>query len=160
MTNALTQNKELDQKLNQKLARRNSQAGFSLMEILIVLVIIGTIMGLAAQQIFKSGDKANINTAKIQIENIKSAIELYELNMGRLPTTEEGLNVLVEKPTNPEDAANWVGGGPYLKALPVDPWKKPYKYELNESGTPPYYLYTEGKAGKPETRIGELPPQG
>ncbi|MDP1724294.1 MAG: type II secretion system major pseudopilin GspG [Alphaproteobacteria bacterium] len=144
------------------LNQRRAQSGFSLMEILIVLVIIGTIMGLVAQQIFNKSDTANINAVKIQIENIKGALELYELNMARLPTTEEGLNALIEKPSNAEEATEWVsGGGPFLKSMPTDPFRKqPYKYELNQSGEPPYYLWTEGKPGKPETRIGVLPPQG
>ena len=143
------------------LNQRRAQSGFSLMEILIVLVIIGTIMGLVVQQVFNKGDAANIKAANIQIENIKGAIELYELNMGRLPTTEEGLNALIEKPSSAEEATEWVGGGgPFLKSMPTDPFRKqPYKYELNQSGEPPYYLWTEGKAGKPETRLGVLPPQ-
>jgi general secretion pathway protein G len=140
------------------LNQRRSQGGFSLIEILIVLVIIGTIMGLVASQIFKKGDTANINAAKIQISNIKSALDLYELNMGRLPTTAEGLNALVEKPTEAEEASNWAGGGPYLKEVPKDPFRKQeFKYELNEAGgEPPYYVWTEGK-GTPETRIGDAP---
>lgn len=143
------------------LNQRRAQSGFSLMEIIIVLVIIGTIMGLVASRVFKSGDSANINAAKIEIKNIEGALTLYELNMGRYPTTAEGLKALVEKPTDPESAANWINGGPYLQggSVPKDPiTKKEYKYELNEAGgEPPYYLYTEGKPGKPETIVGNAP---
>jgi general secretion pathway protein G len=144
--------------LSQKTNRRG-QAGFTLIEVLVVLVIIGIIVGIGASGIFGKSDRSKIDAAKIQIENFKSVLQLYELDMGRYPTTEEGLTALAQKPTDPDAASNWKG--PYIKEVPKDPFKKDYKYELNESGTDdaPYYLYTEG-TGKPETRVGILPPQG
>lgn len=140
---------------------RQAQAGFSLIEVLVVLVIIGLIMGLVAGGVFQKSDKSRIDAAKIQIQSFKNALELFELNVGRFPTTDEGLKVLIQKPSDEESGSKW--SGPYLKSkeVPKDPWNKDYVYQLNEGGddNTPYYLYTEGAPGKPETRVGDLPPQ-
>lgn len=144
-----------------KRTSRAAQKGFTLIEVIVVLVIIGLIVGLGATTLFRKGDTSKIDAAKIQIESFKNALQLYELDMGRYPTTDEGLNALVEKPTDADSAADWKG--PYIKSgqIPKDPFKKDYKYELNESDADnvPFYLYTEG-TGKPETRVGVIPPQG
>lgn len=141
--------------------KRQTQQGFTLLEVLVVLVIIGTIVGLGASMFFRKGDAAKVDAAKIQIETLKGSLQLYELDMGRYPTTDEGLKVLVEKPADPDAAANWKG--PYIKSgqVPKDPFNGEYKYELNESDASDtaFFLYTEGN-GKPETRVGVLPPQG
>lgn len=137
------------------------QAGFTLVEVLVVLVIIGLIMGLAAQTVFKKSDSANIDAANIQIKSFKQALELFELDVKRFPTTDEGLKALVSRDAvEEEDAELWKG--PYIRSGEIvkDPWNKDYVYQLNEDedGGKPYYLYTPGVTGKPETKVGILPP--
>lgn len=142
--------------LNYKISQRHrAQAGFTMVEVLVVLVIIGMIMGLAATTVFKQNDDSRISAAKIQIESFKQALQLFELDNGRYPTTEEGLKILTTK--GPEDVET--KKGPWIKStdIPKDPWKHDYKYQLNEGAEPPYYLYSEGVQGKPETKVGSFP---
>lgn len=105
---------------------RASQAGFTLVELLVVLAIIGLITAIAAPQVLGYLGSARVDTAKAQIRNIESALELYYIDAGKYPTTEEGLRVLAERP---EGDDRW--NGPYIKqkgAL-IDPWGTAYQYE-------------------------------
>lgn len=140
-------------------SRSDVQSGFTLIEVLVVLVIIGLIMGLAAQTVFKKSDTSRVDAAKIQMGSFKQALQLFDLDVGRFPTTDEGLKALVENVLEENDAPRWKG--PYIKSGEIgkDPWGKEYIYQLNdgEEGGKPYYLYTDGVAGKPETRVGDLP---
>lgn len=99
-------------------------AGFTLLELLVVLVIIGLLAGVVGPRLFSNVDKSEITTAKVQVESFTKAIDQYRLDMGHYPSTSEGLEALTKPNTNP----NW--HGPYLKkAVPVDPWQMPYQYE-------------------------------
>ena len=104
---------------------RGGEAGFSLIEILVVITIIGLIMGLVGPRVLNYLGESKIKAAKIQIESFSSALDLFYLDVGRYPTTHEGLTALVRAPTG---AANW--NGPYVRGgvLPMDPWGNPYLY--------------------------------
>lgn len=104
--------------------------GFTLLELLVVLGILGLLAGLVGPRVLKQFDGAKAKTAAIQLADLDKSLELFKLDVGRFPTAEEGLQALVTKPP----AANgW--NGPYIKgALPTDPWTKPYKYNNPASG--------------------------
>ncbi len=102
---------------------RSAQAGFSLIEIIIVTVLIGGIVAFAARQILGGGDRANVNLAKAQIETLAQKVQQYEMDTGQLPST---LGALV---TAPGDASGWLG--PYAKATELkDPWHHPIEYRM------------------------------
>lgn len=106
---------------------RRRSAGFTLVEVLVVLVIIGMVMGLVGPRVLGYLADSKVKTARIQIENIASAVDLFYLDNGRYPEASEGLAALVDRPN---DLTAW--NGPYLKsgAVPVDPWGKPYIYRM------------------------------
>src|SRR3984893_2777910 len=100
-------------------------AGFTILEILVVITIIGLLIGLVARAALRQLGGARVSVAKQSIERLATVLDLYNLDMGSYPTTEQGLDALVKKPSA---AANW--NGPYLKgeAVPLDPWNHPYIY--------------------------------
>jgi general secretion pathway protein G len=104
---------------------RASRAGFTLIEMLVVLVIIGLIMGLVGPRVLSYLADARTKAARLQIESFSNALDLYYLDVGRYPTTQEGLAALVNRPPG-LDAWN----GPYLKDgnVPMDPWRNAYAY--------------------------------
>ena len=120
------------------------ERGFTLLELLVVMVIIGLLAGLVAPRYFEQIGKSNTKIARAQIESLGKALDQYRLDVGAYPTTEEGLQALM---TKPQDAPHW--SGPYLqKAVPPDPWDRPYQYRSpGEHGD--YDLYTYGKGGQP-----------
>jgi general secretion pathway protein G len=99
--------------------------GFTLIELLVVLVILGLLAGLVGPQVLKHLGKANTDTARLQIENLSTTLDAYRLEVGRYPTTAEGLQALVQAPPG---ATRW--NGPYLKksTIPKDPWGNDYQY--------------------------------
>jgi general secretion pathway protein G len=101
------------------------QAGFTLVEMLVVITIIGLIMGLVGPRVLSYLSDSKVKTARIQIQGFSSALDLYYLDSGHYPSASEGLAALVQKP---EGAAIW--NGPYLKAnsVPNDPWGRAYVY--------------------------------
>lgn len=103
------------------------QAGFSLMELLVALVILALIMGVVAPRVIGYLSRAKSQTAGVQIENIKSSLDMFLLDVGRYPTEEEGLAALIEPKSS---IAGWAG--PYLdeEDVPADPWGQPYHYEI------------------------------
>ncbi|EUB98382.1 general secretion pathway protein G [Rhizobium sp. CF080] len=105
--------------------RRAAVEGFTLVELLVVLAIIGLIAALATPQVLRYLESAKVDTTKAQIRNFESALELYYIDTGHYPTTEEGLAALATRPTN---AAAW--NGPYIKnaGVFVDAWSTPYQY--------------------------------
>lgn len=114
--------------------------GFTLLELLVVLVIIGLLAGIIGPSLFKNVGKSEVTTAKAQIESLSKAIDTYRLDTGKFPSTQEGLQVLTTRPTN---ATNW--NGPYLKKVaPLDPWGSPYQYKSPGEHNPDYDLYSLG----------------
>ncbi|WP_439899893.1 type II secretion system major pseudopilin GspG [Paraburkholderia phymatum] len=125
-------------------AQTAREGGFTLLELLVVMVIIGLLAGLVAPRYFEQVGKSNTKIARAQIESLGKALDQYRLDVGAYPTTEEGLQALM---TKPQDALHW--SGPYLqKAVPPDPWDRPYQYRApGEHGD--YDLYSYGKDGQP-----------
>lgn len=125
---------------------RGMQRGFTLLEMIVVLVIIGLIMGLVGPRLFGQADKAKVQTAGTQIKMLGGALQTFRLDVGRVPTAEEGLNALVQAPSEPRAAKAWAG--PYIEdAVPSDPWGNPYRYQPT-AGDPPFALYSLGADGK------------
>ncbi len=134
------------------------QRGVTLLEMLVVLVIIALLAGLVGVRLLSQVDRSKAVAAKAQVESLKSAIESLRADIGRLPTADEGLTLLMEAPP---EMANWFG--PYIDAaLPSDPWGRPYRFEIDPVGRE-FYLYTLGEDGKVGGQgaaqdIGRLPP--
>ncbi|MEK9944679.1 MAG: type II secretion system major pseudopilin GspG [Alphaproteobacteria bacterium] len=126
--------------------RRNRQAGFTLIELLVVLVILGLIIGIVAPRAVNFLSRAKSDVARIQIESFATALDLFQLDVGRYPATREGLDALIARPG---DAARW--NGPYLRAdaVPLDPWDHAYRYELLGESGKPYRLLSLGADGQP-----------
>lgn len=126
--------------------RRRDQSGFTLVEMLVVLAIIGMVVGLVGPRVLNYLAESKVKTAQIQMENISSALDLFYLDAGRYPRTEEGLTALVRRPN---EVGAW--NGPYLKAVtvPKDPWGRDYLYRSPGQNGP----YDIGSLG-PEGREG------
>ena len=128
--------------LAKPVTRRN--AGFTLIEVLIVLAIIGMVASLVGPRVLGYLSDSKVKAARVQIEAFGSALDLFFLDNGRYPSTSEGLNALVKKPGN---AQSW--NGPYLKSgdVPKDPWGNPYLYKVPGKGTP-YAIISTGPDGR------------
>jgi general secretion pathway protein G len=122
----------------------NRKLGFTLLELLVVIVIIGLLAGYVAPRYFSQVGKSEIQVARAQIESIEKALDQFRLDTRHYPSAEQGLDALVVKPSN---EANW--SGPYLKkAVPADPWGRPYVYRVpGEKGE--FQLLSYGRDGKP-----------
>jgi len=123
-------------------------SGFTLIEIMVVVVIISVLIGLVAPNILGRVDEARVTAAKTDIATIEQAMEMYKLDNHRYPTTDQGLTALVEKPNTSPVPKKWNPAG-YLKknALPVDPWGGQYQY-LSPGAVGPFDLYSLGADGK------------
>jgi general secretion pathway protein G len=121
-----------------------SVRGFTLLELLVVMVIIGLLAGYVGPRYFGQIGKSEVKVAKAQIDALEKALDQYRLDTGHYPSTEAGLGSLVVKPAN---EPKWAG--PYLKkAVPLDPWGRPYAYKApGEHGE--YDLVSLGKDGQP-----------
>lgn len=117
---------------------------FSLIELLIVMIILGLLASLVGPRLFRHVDDARVSTARTQIELIGTALDSYRLDVGRYPSTEQGLDALRREPTG---VRNW--NGPYLpREIPSDPWGNPYKYKSpGDHGE--YDLFSYGADGQP-----------
>lgn len=104
---------------------RRMQAGFTLIELMVVLVIIGVLAALIVPNVLERAEDARITAARTDINNLMQALKLYKLDNQRYPTGEQGLQALVARPTAPPVPSNWK---PYLDKLPNDPWGRPYQY--------------------------------
>jgi general secretion pathway protein G len=118
--------------------------GFTLIELMLVVIIIGALVAMVMPRLAGRGEQARVTAARADIEaNIATALKLYELDNGNFPGTSEGLSALLTKPSS---ANNW--NGPYLERKPIDPWGKEYKYKSpGEHRQSDYDLYSLGKDG-------------
>jgi general secretion pathway protein G len=125
--------------------RRNRQAGVTLIEMLVVLMIIGLFAALVAPRMFKKSDAARVTAAHAQINSFMTALGAYKLDTGTFPTTEQGLQALRDRPAG---LTQW--DGPYLpQEIPVDPWARPYVYKFpGEHGDEPDII-SYGADGQP-----------
>ncbi|NKB49814.1 MAG: type II secretion system protein GspG [Alphaproteobacteria bacterium] len=140
MTYALNSNTARKRRIGQPLG----SAGFTLVELLVVLAILGLIAAIAVPQTIGYLGRAKSNTAGIQIDNLGAVLDLYRLDVGRYPSDSEGLDALMNSPV---DARNWAG--PYLKkeSSLLDPWSRPYQYRFpGQNGE--YDLFTLGADGQ------------
>ena len=125
-----------------------SKAGFTLIELMLVVIIIGALVAMVLPRLSGRTEQARIQAGQADIRsNIATALKLYELDNGSFPSTSEGLNALLIKPG---DSRNW--NGPYLEKKPIDPWGREYKYESpGGHRTQDYDLYSLGKDGQSGT---------
>jgi len=122
-----------------------ASAGYTLIEMLVVLTIISLILGLVGPRVLAYLGESRVKTAKLQIESFGSALDLFYVDSGRYPTTAEGLEALAARPSGVE-----VWNGPYLKGgrVPLDPWGHPYQYRSPVDHTPPYEIVSFGADGR------------
>lgn len=128
-----------------KLRRRNARVGaYTLTEMLVVLVIIGLLAAIVGPRLFSRLDDAKARTARLQMTSLQTAVDLFRLDVGRLPSAEEGLQALVAAPAA---ETSWLG--PYLArdAVPTDPWGNAYVYEASESSFRVVSYGADGREG-------------
>jgi general secretion pathway protein G len=127
-------------------ARSGRSAGFTLIEIMVVVVILGILAALVAPNVIRRIDDARVTKAKQDIRAYETALNLYRMDNFRYPTTEQGLEALVKKPVDP-NIRNWKEGG-YIDGLKKDPWGRDYNY-ISPGTHGDYDLYTLGADGQP-----------
>jgi len=128
-----------------KRASRRSRAGFTLIEMMVVMVIIGLLMALVGPRFIAQSEKAQAKAARAQIELLGTALDTFRLDIGRYPSTQEGLAALREQV---HGINRW--DGPYLKKeVPNDPWDRPYYYRSPGENGRPYELFSYGADGAP-----------
>ena len=130
------------------------RAGFTLIEILLVILILAMLAGVAIVTFSGTREGAKIDTTKLMLTEIETSLDIFNSHVNRYPTTDEGLDVLRKKPSDEEIAEKW--RGPYLKKEPKDAWDKSFHYERVESGSGEdlgisYKLWSEGPDKQSET---------
>ncbi|ERS86824.1 secretion system protein G [Marinobacter sp. EVN1] len=120
--------------------------GFTLIEIMVVMVILGLLVAIVAPNIMGRSDQAKVTVAETQISNIANALDLYRLDNSHYPSTQQGLEALVNKPSGSPEPKNWNPDG-YLKNVPEDPWGNNYQY-VSPGVDGPYDLYSYGSDGQ------------
>ncbi len=121
------------------------QGGFSLIEIMVVVIIIGLLASIVAPAVLDRADEARLQKVQADFKAIQTALKLYRIDNYVYPSSEQGLEALVERPTIAPEPRNWKQGG-YLDELPQDPWGSPYQY-LSPGETRDYDIYTLGADG-------------
>ena len=121
-------------------------SGFTFVEILLVVAIISILAAMVVPKLVGRTDEARVAAARADIDaNLSAALDLYEVDTGSYPKTDEGLEALMTKPTDPKVARRWKGA--YLKKKPLDPWGNPYAYRFPGTNGEMYDLYSFGKDG-------------
>ena len=123
--------------------RKRREAGFTMIELLVVMVILGLLAALVAPRFVRVGITARVKTAKLQIANIGQALDQMALDTGRYPTSQEGLRSLIDQPSGMEQ---W--DGPYMKKIPKDPWEHDFVYRGGQ-GSSDYEVLSYGADGSP-----------
>ena len=125
--------------------RRDPERGFTLIEVMVVIVILGVLAAIAVPRIMSKPDEARAKAAQTEVAQILQALDLYRLDNYRYPSTEQGLAALVERPGTDPVPTNWK---PYLKQAPVDPWGRPYQF-LNPGVRGEIDVFSLGADGRP-----------
>lgn len=138
---------------------RKAANGFTLVELMVVLVILGLLYGLVGPRIFGRVDTSSARVAEMQVKTLKSALQTYRLDVGALPNSEDGLVALVRAPSS----AGQFWQGPYLDGpVPIDPWRNPYVYRHVPGSDQGFHLFSLGADGLPggdgvNADVGYLP---
>ncbi|MFV8836572.1 type II secretion system major pseudopilin GspG [Aquisalimonas sp.] len=127
--------------------RARAQSGFTLIEIMVVVVILGILAAFAVPNIMSNPERARITQAESDIRTLESQLEMYRLDNHRYPTTDQGLDALVERPRSQPEPPNWQEGG-YMRSVPTDPWGNPYEYLDPEDADGRVMIYTYGPDGR------------
>ena len=122
-------------------------AGFTLIEIMVVVVILGILAAIIVPRVLDRPDTARLVKAKQDLRTLESALNLYRLDNYSYPSTEQGLDALLNEPAGEPEARNWQAGG-YIDRLPIDPWQRPYLY-LSPGEQGDFDVYTLGADGVP-----------
>ena len=132
------------------IAKKYNQRGFTLLELMIVMVVLGGLIAIIAPRLGERWKKAQIRSAKLHMKQISSDLDLYKIHVGKYPGK---LRDLIKPPADERDKKRWEG--PYLKEkeIPEDPWGEKYRYELTPGQAQPYKLYSYGpnRKGSPES---------
>jgi len=123
-----------------------AQAGFTLIEILVVVVIIGILGAVVVPNLLSRPDQARTTAAQTDLRNLSNALDMYRLDNFQYPSTDQGLQALVSRPSGFPEPKNWNPDG-YLKSLPTDPWGTPYVYERSGSNISLFSLGADGVEG-------------
>ncbi len=123
--------------------RRRSERGFTMIEILVVMVILGLLAALVAPNFFGQAEKARVKAARLQISSLGTALQALALDTGRYPNAQEGLGALLDPPSGMD-----MWDGPYIKKIPKDPWNHDYVYR-GGSGDAEYEIMSYGSDGSP-----------
>lgn len=124
--------------------RLYQRQGFTLIEIMLVVIIIGALAMMVVPRLSGRSEQAKVAVAKADVEaTLATALKLYELDNGNFPTTGQGLEALMKKPSSSPIPKNW--NGPYIEKRPIDPWGEPYEYQSPGQSRSDYDLYSKGK---------------
>ncbi|MDN5864277.1 MAG: type II secretion system major pseudopilin GspG [Gammaproteobacteria bacterium] len=126
------------------LPMRRRSGGFTLIEVMIVVVILAILAAIVVPRVMSAPERARVTRAKADIQSITSALNLYKLDNYTYPTAQQGLEALVKKPDTPPIPPNW---HQYLSEVPVDPWGQPYKYLFPGTHNEPFDVWTNGPPG-------------
>lgn len=134
--------------------RTRRRAAFTLLEVLLVIVILVTLAALVVPNFMGAGEKAKVDATKLQLANFEKALDIFRMNVGRYPTSDEGLEALIDEEVLEEETDQEKWAGPYLKgsSVPKDEWGNDWEYtspgDINEEG---YDLYSYGPDGEEDT---------
>ncbi len=132
--------------MHQGISRTRNQSGFTLIELMVVLVIIAVLTGLVAQNFIGRDQQAMRQAVTTDFNTIDNALQMYRLDNGRYPSEEQGLDALLTEPSGAPEPRNW--SGPYLRTEPEDPWGTAYQYSLDDGGNPVLTSFgADGQAG-------------
>ena len=137
----------MKKKIRKNFNVKSLENGFSLIEILVVLMIIGMLTAVVAINVLPRQDRARVDKAKADIRIMEQALELYRLDMFSYPTKQEGLKALIEKPSNNRFSDRYRQGG-YIRRLELDPWGNDYQYERPGKNNSPFEIISFGADGQ------------